>query len=156
MMADQGERAGLLLAWQRLQGRPMAQWPVQAQFGAALLLAAGGAHAQSMSPGEGLLPVARAFALKTTIDKPGTIALHFDIAPDYYLYRGRIEAKILTAGVTAGAIDLPVLALLPYVTTGQELSVRKRRRLLEAGGWLAIAGTFAALTWVLQLWKYVL
>ena len=41
MMADQGERAGLLLAWQRLQGRPMAQWPVQAQFGAALLLAAG-------------------------------------------------------------------------------------------------------------------
>jgi thiol:disulfide interchange protein DsbD len=74
---------------------------------AALLLAAAGAHAQGTSPGGGLLPVTQAFALKTTIDKPGTIALHWDIAPDYYLYRGRIHAKILTSGISAGAIDLP-------------------------------------------------
>jgi thiol:disulfide interchange protein DsbD len=33
--------------------------------------------------------------------------LHFDIAPHYYLYRGRIHAKILTPGVTAGALQTP-------------------------------------------------
>jgi thiol:disulfide interchange protein DsbD len=74
---------------------------------AALLLAAAGAYAQSTSPGGGLLPVTEAFALKATVDRPGRIALHFDIAKDYYLYRGRIHAKILTAGVKAGALDLP-------------------------------------------------
>ncbi|MGH8152216.1 MAG: protein-disulfide reductase DsbD family protein [Rhodanobacteraceae bacterium] len=73
----------------------------------ALLLAAAGVHAQALSPGGGLLPVTQAFALKSAIDKPGTIALHFDIAPHYYLYRGRIHAKILTAGITAGKLDLP-------------------------------------------------
>ena len=74
---------------------------------ATLLLAATGAFAQSTSPGDGLLPVTQAFALKPVIAKPGTINLHFDIAPHYYLYRGRIHAKILTAGVTAGALQTP-------------------------------------------------
>ncbi|MBS0381830.1 MAG: protein-disulfide reductase DsbD [Proteobacteria bacterium] len=74
---------------------------------ASLLLAATGAFAQSLSPGDGLLPVTQAFALKPIIAKPGTIALHFDIAPHYYLYRGRIEAKILTTGITAGRLNLP-------------------------------------------------
>ena len=75
-------------------------------FAAALFVAAG-AHAQTTSPGEGLLPVTQAFALKPVVAKPGTIALHFDIAPHYYLYRGRIHAKILTPGVTAGALQTP-------------------------------------------------
>ncbi len=75
-------------------------------FAAALFVAAG-ACAQATSPGEGLLPVTEAFALKPVIAKPGTIALHFDIAPHYYLYRGRIHAKILTPGVTAGALQTP-------------------------------------------------
>ncbi|HEX5961216.1 MAG TPA: protein-disulfide reductase DsbD [Rhodanobacteraceae bacterium] len=74
---------------------------------ALLLLAATGAHAQNAGPGEGLLPVTRAFALTPTIPEPGTIALHFDIAPHYYLYRGRIEAKILTRGFAAGKLALP-------------------------------------------------
>ena len=74
---------------------------------ATLLLVATGAFAQSTSPGGGLLPVTQAFALKTSIAKPGTITLHFDIAPHYYLYRGRIHAKILTPGVTAGALQTP-------------------------------------------------
>ncbi|HEU0277023.1 MAG TPA: protein-disulfide reductase DsbD [Rhodanobacteraceae bacterium] len=74
---------------------------------AALLLAPMVALAQSASPGDGLLPVTRAFVLKPAITAPGTIALHFDIAPHYYLYRGRIHAKILTAGITAGTLDLP-------------------------------------------------
>ncbi|MGH8183476.1 MAG: protein-disulfide reductase DsbD family protein [Rhodanobacteraceae bacterium] len=74
---------------------------------AALLLTATSAFAQNTSPGAGLLPVTQAFALKPVIEKPGTITLHFDIAPHYYLYRDRIHAKILSPGVTAGAIDLP-------------------------------------------------
>src|SRR5574337_1315757 len=74
---------------------------------AALLLAATGAFAQSSSPGEGLLPVTQAFALKASIAKPGTVDLQFAIAPHYYLYRGRIHAKIVTSGVTAGALQTP-------------------------------------------------
>jgi len=74
---------------------------------AAALFVATGAHAQTNSPGEGLLPVTEAFALKPVVAKPGTIALHFDIAPHYYLYRGRIHAKILTPGVTVGALQTP-------------------------------------------------
>lgn len=74
---------------------------------AAALFVAAGAYAQNASPGEGLLPVTRAFALKATIDKPGAVALHFDIAPHYYLYRGRIHAKILTSGITTGALQTP-------------------------------------------------
>lgn len=56
----------------------------------------------------------------------------------------------------SGAIDLPVLALLPYVTTTQEIRVRRRGHVIEAAGWLAIVTALAALTWVLQLWRYVL
>jgi thiol:disulfide interchange protein DsbD len=74
---------------------------------AALWFAAAGALAQSARPGDGLLPVTQAFALKPTIAKPGAIALHFDIAPHYYLYRGRIHARIATPGVTAGALQTP-------------------------------------------------
>ncbi|WIG56742.1 MAG: Cytochrome c-type biogenesis protein DsbD, protein-disulfide reductase [Rhodanobacteraceae bacterium] len=74
---------------------------------ATLLLAAAGAFAQSVSPGDGLLQVTQAFALKASIAKPGAVALHFDIAPHYYLYRGRIHAKILTPGIAAGALRTP-------------------------------------------------
>jgi thiol:disulfide interchange protein DsbD len=74
---------------------------------AVLLLVAAGALAQTTGPGDGLLPVTKAFALTPSIQKPGRIALHFDIAPHYYLYRGRIHAKILTHGVEAGKLELP-------------------------------------------------
>src|SRR5690348_10883946 len=83
------------------------RFPPSLMLFAALLLAAAGAFAQSAGPGDGLLPVTQAFALKASIAKPGAIALHFDIAPHYYLYRGRIHAKILTPGVTAGALQTP-------------------------------------------------
>lgn len=73
----------------------------------AALLVATGAHAQSTSPGDGLLPVTQAFALQANIARPGTIALHFDIAPHYYLYRSRIHAKIVTPGIKAGALATP-------------------------------------------------
>jgi len=54
-----------------------------------------------------LLPVEQAFKLDAKIAAPGTIALHWEIAPDYYLYRMRIKAKTAQAGVTLGSLELP-------------------------------------------------
>lgn len=62
------------------------------------------AHAQSE---DDLLPVEQAFKLSAKIAEPGKIALHWDIAPDYYLYRTRIKAKTAQAGATLGDLDLP-------------------------------------------------
>jgi thiol:disulfide interchange protein DsbD len=82
----------------------MRQW-LRAVF---VLIAACGvlplAHAQSE---DDLLPVEQAFRLAAKADAPGTIALHWDIAPDYYLYRTRIKAKTSQAGVTLGDLALP-------------------------------------------------
>ena len=62
------------------------------------------AHAQSE---DDLLPVEQAFKLTAKIAEPGKVALHWDIAPDYYLYRARIKAKTSQEGVTLGELDLP-------------------------------------------------
>ena len=62
------------------------------------------AHAQSE---DDLLPVEQAFKLTAKIAEPGKIALHWDIAPDYYLYRTRIKAKTAQAGATLSDLDLP-------------------------------------------------
>jgi thiol:disulfide interchange protein DsbD len=67
-------------------------------------------HAQSAAPGspdQGLLPFEQAFKLSAKIEQPGTLALHWDIAQDYYLYRGRIKARTAQAGATLGALALP-------------------------------------------------
>jgi thiol:disulfide interchange protein DsbD len=62
------------------------------------------AHAQSE---DDLLPVEQAFRVTAKIAEPGTIALHWDIAPDYYLYRARIKAKTSQDGTTLGELALP-------------------------------------------------
>ncbi len=62
------------------------------------------AHAQSE---DDLLPVEQAFKLTVKLAEPGKIALHWDIAPDYYLYRTRIKAKTSQAGATLGDLTLP-------------------------------------------------
>ncbi|MEO6966918.1 MAG: protein-disulfide reductase DsbD [Rhodanobacteraceae bacterium] len=54
-----------------------------------------------------LLQATDAFRLSARIAQPGTVQLHWDIAPHYYLYRGRIRTKTLTPGVQAGALQLP-------------------------------------------------
>lgn len=61
-------------------------------------------HAQEQ---DGLLPVEQAFTLRAEIREPGRIALHWVIAPDYYLYKSRITAKSGQAGTTLSAIELP-------------------------------------------------
>ncbi|MDR2012882.1 MAG: protein-disulfide reductase DsbD [Rhodanobacter sp.] len=79
-------------------------------FATLALFAAIGAHAQSAAPGgpdQGLLPFEQAFKLSTKIEQPGTLALHWDIAQEYYLYRERTKAKTAQAGVALGALALP-------------------------------------------------
>jgi len=62
----------------------------------------------------------------------------------------RTEADVL------GAIDLPVLVLLPFVSTEGDLRrSRRRQRLVTVAVLVACVGT-AALAWYLRLWKYVL
>lgn len=55
---------------------------------------------------DGLLPVTAAYKLSADASQPGVLKLHWDIAPDYYLYRGRMK---FTAGdgITLGAARLP-------------------------------------------------
>ena len=67
-----------------------------------LALAAGAAHAQE----DGLLPVEQAFRLEAKTAGAGKLALHWDIAPDYYLYRSRIKAKTTQAGLTLSTRDV--------------------------------------------------
>ena len=54
-----------------------------------------------------LLQVTDAFQLTARVSEAGTIALHWNIADDYYLYRGRISAKALDDSVQLGALQLP-------------------------------------------------
>ncbi|HEX7129597.1 MAG TPA: protein-disulfide reductase DsbD domain-containing protein [Rhodanobacteraceae bacterium] len=54
-----------------------------------------------------LLQVTEAFRLSGQVAKPGTLHLHWTIAPHYYLYRGRIHAKPLDANLQLGAVHLP-------------------------------------------------
>ncbi len=72
-------------------------------LGLMLALCAGAALAQDT---DDLLPVTEAFALQADTATPGVLKLHWTIAPDYYLYRGRLK---FTAGdgVTLGAAQLP-------------------------------------------------
>jgi thiol:disulfide interchange protein DsbD len=55
---------------------------------------------------EDLLPVTEAYQLSADASTPGLLKLHWKIAPDYYLYRGRMK---FTAGhgVTLGEARLP-------------------------------------------------
>lgn len=70
----------------------------------ALIPLAPTAHAQGQDE---LLPVEQAFALQAEIIEPGRIDLHWQIAPDYYLYKGRISAKSKQTGLALGSLTLP-------------------------------------------------
>ncbi|MEO5810626.1 MAG: protein-disulfide reductase DsbD [Rhodanobacter sp.] len=53
-----------------------------------------------------LLPVTEAYKLSADASTPGVLKLHWTIAPDYYLYRGRMQFKA-GDGVTLGVAQLP-------------------------------------------------
>ena len=65
-----------------------------------------GAPAAPAQDADNLLPVTEAFKLSADASTPNILRLHWEIAPDYYMYRGRIK---LTAGegTTLGAVELP-------------------------------------------------
>ncbi|WP_266183840.1 protein-disulfide reductase DsbD family protein [Dyella humicola] len=90
--------------------RPIHPGQLAARFSAllflcfALCLSALPALAQDDS--DGLLPVTEAYKLSTDTSTPGVVKLHWTIAPDYYLYRGRMKFKG-GDGVTLGEAQLP-------------------------------------------------
>lgn len=55
---------------------------------------------------DGLLPVTEAYKLSADASTPGVLKLHWEIAPDYYLYRGRMKFKG-GDGVSLGEAQLP-------------------------------------------------
>ncbi len=67
------------------------------------LLCAAPAPAQDT---ENLLPVTEAYKLSADASTPGVLKLHWTIAPDYYLYRGRMKFKG-GDGMTLGEAQLP-------------------------------------------------
>ncbi|MEP7187227.1 MAG: protein-disulfide reductase DsbD [Rhodanobacter sp.] len=68
-----------------------------------VLLAALPALAQDT---DNLLAVTEAYRLSSDASAPGVLTLHWTIAPDYYLYRGRMKFKP-GDGVTLGTAQLP-------------------------------------------------
>ena len=54
-----------------------------------------------------LLPVDEAFVLEAVAPQAGRVEFRFAIAQGYYLYRHRMAAQPLDAGVSAGALELP-------------------------------------------------
>jgi len=54
-----------------------------------------------------------------------------------------------------GAIDLPVLVLLPFVTTEADLRRQRRRRRFVSVATVGICVATGALFWFLQLWKFI-
>jgi thiol:disulfide interchange protein len=76
---------------------------VCALTGFGLLGAAAPVSAQSTAD---LLAVTDAYKLTTDVSKPGVLKLHWTLAQDYYLYRGRMKFKA-GAGVTLGEPQFP-------------------------------------------------
>jgi thiol:disulfide interchange protein DsbD len=72
----------------------------------ALLMLLFGTHAFAQDAEDNLLPVTEAYKLSADASTPGVVKLHWDIAQDYYLYRGRMAFKG-GDGVTLGEAQLP-------------------------------------------------
>ncbi|QNK02964.1 protein-disulfide reductase DsbD family protein [Dyella telluris] len=77
-----------------------------ARFLTLLCLLMGTLPALAQDDLDGLLPVTEAYKLTADASTPGVVKLHWTIAPDYYLYRGRMKFKAAD-GVTLGEAQLP-------------------------------------------------
>ena len=56
---------------------------------------------------DGLLPVGQAYQVTAKAGAPGSIHLHWTIAPHYYLYRSRISVKDTGGVARLGTLELP-------------------------------------------------
>jgi uncharacterized protein involved in exopolysaccharide biosynthesis len=66
------------------------------------------------------------------------------------------DATMRTEADVLGAIELPVLVLLPFVATEADLRRQSRRRGLVWAGVATVCMATGALFWFLQLWKFVI
>lgn len=69
--------------------------------------------------------------------------------------KGYMDTTMRTEADVMGAIELPILALLPYVTTPEDVRKQRRRKYLVTACVAVVSIGTAALAWFLQLWKYV-
>jgi thiol:disulfide interchange protein len=86
-----------------MRSLPVGRLAVRLIVWVSLLLGALPAFAQSTAD---LLPVTEAYKLSADAATPGVLKLHWTIASDYYLYRGRMKFKA-GDGVTLGEAQLP-------------------------------------------------
>ncbi|QRP63592.1 protein-disulfide reductase DsbD [Rhodanobacter sp. FDAARGOS 1247] len=86
-----------------MRSMPAGRMAVRLLIGLSLLFAMLPAFAQDTAE---LLPVTEAYKLSADAGTPGVLKLHWTIAPDYYLYRGRMKFKG-GDGVSLGAAQLP-------------------------------------------------
>ena len=77
-----------------------------ARFLTLLCLLLGALPALAQDDLDGLLPVTEAYKLTADASTLGVVKLHWTIAPDYYLYRGRMKFKAAD-GATLGEAQLP-------------------------------------------------
>lgn len=71
-----------------------------------ILLAAPPPRAWSAENVEGLLPIDEAYQLSADTSTRGVVKLHWEIAPNYYLYRGQMKFSA-DEGVVLGDVELP-------------------------------------------------
>lgn len=65
------------------------------------------------------------------------------------------DASMRTQADVLGAIDLPVLVLVPYVSTENDRRRLRRSRWITSAALVMASGMTAALFWFLQLWKFI-
>ncbi|MBV6784726.1 protein-disulfide reductase DsbD [Xanthomonas campestris pv. uppalii] len=117
--------------------KSLSRWIARCALLAAPLLAAplavlAPAPAQAAVTEADLLPVDQAFALSATADSRDRIALHWKIAPGYYLYRHRISVKA-GKGFAAGELALPEGESKHDEFFGQVQTYRKQLQATLAG-----------------------
>lgn len=66
------------------------------------------------------------------------------------------DVTMHTEADVVGALDLPVLIAVPYVTNAADRRRQKRRRLLTSVAAAMVCVATGALVWYLRLWQYVL
>ncbi len=66
------------------------------------------------------------------------------------------DTSFRTAADVLDLLDLPVLAMIPAVETGQERVRRRRRRLLVSATLVMAVGGGTYVFWSMQLWRYLL
>jgi polysaccharide chain length determinant protein (PEP-CTERM system associated) len=65
------------------------------------------------------------------------------------------DSTVRTEADLMSSVDLPVLALLPFVSTEEDARRRVRLRWIEGGAAAALLVTTVGVVWFLRLWKFV-